>query len=153
TNMHGERLFQAPAVTSETYAYSPDESRFYEMLTEFILTGKAYASTLAASDRRLVILVLIAMQKLASSSVAAIRRALRRRLERLVAQQQQLEEARRRLDKHLEDLGTQYTRLEGFGQDDQLSQLEERIAELAAGVNLVEDEEPRLRELLAAAER
>lgn len=153
TDMHGERLFQAPAVTSETYAYSPEETRFYEMLTEFILTGKAYASTLAASDRRLVILVLIAMQKLASSSVAAIRRALRRRLERLVAQQQQLEDARHRLDKRLGDLGAQYARLEGVGQDDQLSELEEMIAELAAGVSLVEDEEPRLRELLAAAER
>lgn len=153
TDMHGEKLFQAPTVASETYAYSPQETHFYEMLTEFILTGKAYASKLNASDRRLVILVLIAMQKLASSSVAAIRRALRGRLERLVAQQQQLEDAKRRLDKHLEDLGAQYTRLEGFGQDDQLSQLEEKIASLAAGVSLVEDEEPRLRELLAAADR
>ena len=80
-------------MSSETYAYSPEETRFYGMLTEFILTGKAYASTLGASDQRLVMLVLIAMQKLASSSVAAIRRALRGRLERLVAQRQQLEDA------------------------------------------------------------
>ena len=153
TDMHGEKLFQAPTVASETYAYSPQETHFYEMLTEFILTGKAYASTLGASDRRLVILVLIAMQKLASSSVAAIRRALRRRLERLIAQQQELEGARRRRDKHIEDIGAEYSRLEGFGQDDRLSQLEEEIASLASGVSLVEDEEPRLRELLAAADR
>jgi len=70
TDLRGALLFQPPAVTWEAYAYSPEEAHFYNMLTEFILTGKAYASTLGASDRRLVILVLIAMQKLASSSVA-----------------------------------------------------------------------------------
>lgn len=151
TDLRGERLFQPPSVMSETYAYSPEEARFYEMLTEFILTGKAYASTLGPSDRRLVILVLIAMQKLASSSVAAIRRALRGRLERLVAQRQQLEEAKRRLDEHLDHLGAEYGGLESFGRDDELSRLEEELASLAA-VHLMQDEEPRLRELLAAAE-
>ena len=69
--------------TPQTYAYSDEESRFYAMLTEFIATGKAYASTLSSSDQRTVILVLISMQKLASSSVAAIRRALNRRLQKL----------------------------------------------------------------------
>ncbi len=153
TDLRGQRLFQPPSVTSQTYAYSPEEARFYEMLTEFILTGKAYASTLGVSDRRLVILVLIAMQKIASSSVAAIRRALRGRLERLVAQRQQIEEAKRRLNEHLERLGTEYTTLESAGRDDELSRLEEELLSLATGVQLMEDEEPRLRELLAAAER
>jgi hypothetical protein len=140
-------------VTSDTFAYSPEEADFYQMLTEFILTGKAYASTLGASDRRLVILVLIAMQKLASSSVAAIRRALRGRLARLVEKKQKHEEAKRRLDEHLERLRAEYTSLETFGRDDELSQLEEELASLAMGVRLTEDEEPRLRELLSVADR
>ena len=123
TDLKGKRLFQPTAVTSETYAYSAEEARFYEMLTEFILTGKAYASTLDASDQRLVILVLIAMQKLASSSVAAIRRALRGRLERLLAQRQKLADSRRKLD----ELGSEYAKLEGLGPNDEISRLEEKI--------------------------
>jgi hypothetical protein len=153
TDLQGTRLFQAPAVTAETYAYSPEEAHFYETLTDFILTGKAYASTLGASDQRLIVLVLIAMQKLASSSVAAIRRALRGRLERMVTQRQRLQEAKQTFRERLENLGADYVRLESIGQDDELSRLEEDIAELAAGVQLMQDEEPRLRELLTAAER
>jgi hypothetical protein len=152
TDLQGNPLFRAPAVISETYAYSPEETRFYETLTDFILTGKAYASTLGASDQRLVMLVLIAMQKLASSSVAAIRRALRGRLERMVSQRKQLLEAQRTFRERLEALGSDYVRLESVGQDDELSRLEEEIASLASGVQLMQDEEPRLRELLAAAE-
>jgi ERCC4-related helicase len=152
TDLTGARLFQAPVVASETYGYSPEEARFYGMLTEFILTGKAYASTLGAPDQRLVMLVLIAMQKLASSSVAAIRRALRGRLQRLVAQREELEGAGRRLEQLKEELATKYTKLEDAGPSDEISQLEEKIAELAEDVRLMEDEEPRLRELLAAAE-
>jgi len=153
TDLQGNRLFLPSAVTSETYAYSAEEARFYGMLTDFILTGKAYASTLGASDQRLVMLVLIAMQKLASSSVAAIRRALRGRLDRLVKHRQALEDARHRLDKHLEGLGQEYSNLETSGHDDELSRLEEEIASLAAGVPLMADEEPRLSELLVASEQ
>jgi superfamily II DNA or RNA helicase len=148
TDLQGKRLFQPPAVKSETYTYSTEERRFYGMLTEFILSGKAYASTLAASDQRLAMLVLIAMQKLASSSVAAIRRALRGRLQRLVAQRQKHAELRRRLD----DIGAEYKNLEDAGPNDETGRLEEELAELAAGVQLMADEEPRLRELLAAAD-
>lgn len=149
TDLKGQRLFQPPAVTSETYAYSPEEARFYGMLTEFILSGKAYASTLGASDQRLVMLVLIAMQKLASSSVAAIRRALRGRLERMLTQRQKLAEARQKL----EELGSDYAKLESSGPNDEIGRLEEEIVRLAAGVQLMADEEPRLRELLAAADQ
>ena len=149
TDLKGRRLFQPPAVTSETYAYSPEEARFYGMLTVFILSGKAYASTLGASDQRLVMLVLIAMQKLASSSVAAIRRALRGRLERMLAQRQKLAEVRQKL----EELGSEYANLESSGPNDEIGRLEEQIAKLAAGVQLMADEEPRLRELLTAADQ
>lgn len=149
TDLKGQLLFQPPAVTSETYAYSPEEARFYGMLTEFILSGKAYASTLGTSDQRLVMLVLIAMQKLASSSVAAIRRALRGRLKRLLEQRQKLAELRRKM----EELGSEYAQLEGLGPSDEINRLEEQIAELATGVQLMADEEPRLRDLLAVADQ
>ena len=152
TDLHGRHLFQPPKVTSETYEYSPEETRFYGMLTEFILTGKAYASTLGASDQRLVILVLISMQKLASSSVAAIRRALHNRLGRLTAQRKQLDNARQTFDARMAEIGAEYSNLEDDGNDDELSRLEEKIVSLAAGVRLMEDEEPRLRELLLAAD-
>src|SRR5262249_36590495 len=46
TDLAGRRLFQQPIVRSETYAYTLEEDRFYRTLTEFILTGKAYARTL-----------------------------------------------------------------------------------------------------------
>ncbi|WP_052195348.1 DEAD/DEAH box helicase [Deinococcus radiopugnans] len=86
TDLRGERLFQPPRVRSVTYAYSPAEAAFYARMTEFIATGKAYASSLGnGAEGRAVMLVLIAMQKLASSSVAAVHRALGRRLAGLQA--------------------------------------------------------------------
>jgi hypothetical protein len=69
TDLQGKRLLQAPRVTSETFQYSTEEERFYELLTTFIMTGQAYASHLTATDQRIVTLVLIAMQKLASNLV------------------------------------------------------------------------------------
>ena len=42
------------------------------MLTDFIATGKAYASKLSENDGRAVMLVLIAMQKLAKSLRVAV---------------------------------------------------------------------------------
>ena len=149
TDMRGKRLFQPPQVSPETYQYSPAEARFYEMLTEFILTGKAYASSLSTSDRRMVMLVLIALQKLASSSVAAIRRALQRRLERLVTARTQATRVLRE-QQDLRQLLTQYEELETEGEGDTTSRVEEEVA--SALIRLMGDEEPRLRELLAVAE-
>lgn len=84
TDMQGNLIFEPVRARRETYTYSADEARFYERLTEFIVSGRAYASTrLNQPERRKAILVLITMQKLASSSIAAVRRALHRRLERL----------------------------------------------------------------------
>jgi superfamily II DNA or RNA helicase len=144
TDLAGNRLFQEPLVRAETYAYTPEEAQFYQMLTEFILTGKAYAQTLAQSERRTVILVLIAMQKLASSSVAAIRRALHGRLARIVAGRKRLAE--------LEERFRSYREREEEGDTDTASAMEEQIAELSAQIVLMTDEEPRLRELVAAAD-
>ena len=80
TDMAGNRLFQPVINYPETYSYNAAEATFYQLLTEFIMAGNAYASGLDQNGRRQVTLVLIVMQKIASSSVAAIRSALRKRL-------------------------------------------------------------------------
>jgi ERCC4-related helicase len=150
TDLRGKPLFRAPKVTAETYRFSEREEAFYDLLTTFISTGRAYASTLGASDQRLATLVLIAMQKLASSSVAAIRRALKGRLARI-------EESRRKLNKleirrnHLAQELERYREAEEDADFDELSILEEQIAEQQAELRLMEDEEPRLKVLVEAA--
>lgn len=147
TDLKGNRLFQAPKVTSETYAYGKEEERFYAMLTEFIATGKAYASTLDSNDQRTAILVLIAMQKLASSSVAAIRRALKNRLARIQATREDIIELEKRKDTLLG-----YEELEQNFDIDELNKIDESIAEKTATLRLMEDEEPRMIELIEAAD-
>ncbi len=147
TDLKGQRLFHPPKVTPQTYTYSDEESRFYAMLTDFIATGKAYASTLSSSDQRTAILVLISMQKLASSSVAAIRRALNRRLQKLKGAKLELA----KLQTQREVL-SQYIQAEDEGDSDDVSRLEEQIAELIE-LNVVGDEEGRLEELIAAADQ
>lgn len=143
TDLSGNRLFQEPLVRSETYAYSRAEADFYGMLSEFILTGKAYAGTLRQGEGRAVMLVLIAMQKLASSSVAAIRRAVRGRLERTIGGREVLQQ-----------IQDQLTRLRGgMGEDeDQVNALEEQAVVVSTQLKLMDDELPRLKELLAAAD-
>lgn len=147
TDLKGNRLFKAPKVTSETYGYGKEEERFYAMLTEFIATGKAYASTLDSNDQRTAILVLIAMQKLASSSVAAIRRALKNRLARIQATREDIIELEKR-----KDLLIGYEELEQNFDIDELNEIDESIAEKTATLRLMEDEEPRMIELIEAAD-
>ena len=146
TDMSGEPLFTPVRSRRETYAYSPQEARFYEQLTQFIVTGKAYAAGLVSQDRRTVILILITMQKLASSSVAAVRRALARRLARLRQAETRLDAAREDLAR-LQELRTE----DDPANLDEVSRLEERVAESLRGVDLNPDEIPALEELLAAA--
>jgi superfamily II DNA or RNA helicase len=83
TDLSGKPLFFDPFVDSKVYGYNAEERNFYDKLTQFILSGRAYASSLSQSQGQAVILVLIVMQKLASSSVAAVRHTLRNRLEKL----------------------------------------------------------------------
>ncbi|MCG3777274.1 MAG: RNA polymerase-associated protein RapA [Nitrospira sp.] len=152
TDLSGERLFRAPRVSSETYTFSEPEARFYAMLTEFILAGKAYASSLDSTNGRAVILVLIAMQKLASSSVAAVRRALKGRLQRIIDARRKLETFEdERTDISARNARRDYAYSEAEGDLDRLSKLEEKIAELSSDLRLMEDEEPRLEELVTAA--
>ena len=145
TDMAGRRIFTDVRQLRETYAYSPDESRFYEQLTQFIVSGRAYAASLGSQDGRVVMLVLITMQKLASSSVAAVRRALTRRLGRLRDAQAKLDESGEHLAR-MEEL-----RAEGDPSNfDEVSRLEELVAELR-GIDLNPNEIPALEELLATA--
>lgn len=140
TDLEGKRLFHSPIVNSETYSYSAQEAEFYEMLTDFILTGRTYASGLSSTEGRAVMLVLIAMQKLASSSVAAIRRALKKRLDRIIEVRHELHE-----------LLSKYEELEEAGDNDQISQLEEELPGLSVWLQLMEDEETRIKELIKAS--
>lgn len=84
TDMRGQRLFQPIRQYPETYSYSPEEEHFYQLMTQFIQQGKAYAQSETARSRAHVMLVLTALQKLASSSVAAVRAALTTRRNRLL---------------------------------------------------------------------
>lgn len=153
TDMSGEKLFKPVKVYQETYSYSQEEAFFYELLTEFILTGRAYASKLSNSNnQRAVMLVLISLQKLASSSIAAIRRAIENRLNKLTV-----------IKKDLTGLEAQRERLDAFislseeGVDsaltDEVQALEEDILEITAKLSLMEDEKPRLEALLEAANK
>ena len=154
TDLQGTRLFKEPLVSSETYGFSAAEQDFYAMLTEFIMTGKAYASTLGATRGNAVILVLIAMQKLASSSVAAIRRAIEGRLTRLAAARVRLGSMEVPGSGGVQEVLSRYKEAEEWDDGDGEGPLEERlVADSALQLQLMEDEERRLRELLAAAER
>lgn len=150
-DMKGEKIFKPVQVSSKTYAYTEQEKHFYELLTEFIVTGKAYASSLSAREGRAVKLVLIAIQKLASSSIAAISRALSGRLARIKAGRQQLEDSEKRLREIKDFLAAAEDELDQ-SLTDELQAQEETIAELSANLQLMENEAPQLQILAQTAE-
>lgn len=143
TDMDGKPLFTPISIHTQTYSYSPEETLFYEKLTEFISDGRAYASTLNQQDGRFIVLVLIAMQKLASSSVAAVARAIRRRVLRLenlalVGELENLRQSAEALDA-----------ADDLGDTDARAELEERIAAAPTDAQLLPNEIAALKELLA----
>ncbi|HQO64039.1 MAG TPA: SNF2-related protein [Syntrophorhabdus sp.] len=149
-DMQGNKIFKPVKVSSETYTYTPEESRFYELLTEFIVTGKAYASSLSAREGKAVMLVLIAMQKLASSSIAAISKAIDGRLARIGTHREALNNSERRL--------SEIKSLLALSDDDydksltdELQVQEERIADLSTNLQLMENEVPQLQILAQTA--
>lgn len=146
TNMTGRPLFEPVTVGTEEYRYSEPEHRFYDLLTEYIVTGKAYAAQLAPPQQRTAFLVLIAMQKLASSSVAAIQRALRGRLSRLrkASTDRTRELTLRQALEHLIER-------DDPADADLRATLEEELAAAGAEVSIGPHEIPGLEELLAAA--
>jgi ERCC4-related helicase len=140
TDMAGNRLFQPVTNYPETYNYNEAETAFYNLLTQFIMAGNAYASGLDQNGRRQVTLVLIAMQKIASSSVAAIRSALHKRLANIEQQ----------VTKFREDQAT-VERTDEEGDEEALEALDRWEKE--AKFQLMADELPHLRSLIEAAER
>lgn len=85
TDLKGEKLFTPVTVESREYSFSEAERAFYDTLSEFIIDGRAYASTMDGRAQTARMLLLIALQKLAASSIAAIRSALVRRRDKLAA--------------------------------------------------------------------
>lgn len=150
-DMEGKKIFKPVNVSSETYAYSTEEADFYALLTEFIATGRAYASSLSSTNQRAVMLVLISMQKLASSSIAAIRRALSGRLTRLRHAGTDLENARNR-SQVIRDIIESADESNVSALTDELQRQEEVIAELSASLPLMEDEIPQLEVLISSAD-
>lgn len=146
TNLRGERLFQEPQVSTIPYHYNTEEAAFYRMMTDFIASGRAYATGLQGSQGRTVMLVLIALQKLASSSVAAVRSALHKRLAKL-------RELSSRMQRTLPAATDTISRLERFSDDPDLLNpvVEDEIATLY--LELMGNECARLDELIAAADR
>lgn len=139
TNMDGELLFQPIKQYPETFTYSPQEAHFYELMTNFIQVGKAYANALSSKQRGQVILVLIALQKLASSSVAAVRGALCARRGRMNVAAERL-----RIELSLD--------LDDTDADEENHALLQWVKESRQGeLRLMEDEAKHLDELLTAA--
>ncbi|MCK5665372.1 MAG: DEAD/DEAH box helicase, partial [Thiotrichaceae bacterium] len=148
TDMNGKKLFKPVTVTPKTYQFSPEEQAFYDRLTQFILSGQTYASSLSSTNQRAVQLVLIAMQKLASSSVAAIRSAIRGRIGRLATNKTRLAE----IDVQMKEM-TSYAKEGTVPElDDQYVALEEEFAETSVKILLMENELPMLKELLLLAD-
>jgi len=145
TDLNGKKLFKPQIVIQKTFEYTIEESEFYNLLTEFIVSGKAYASSLGFQDQRLVMLVLICMQKLASSSIAAIKRALNNRLDKLHDDNTPPQsKSTIRNAKSIDEMDSE-------SDGDTINQAEEKIAE-DTSLNLIDDEEKWLRLLIAAAE-
>ena len=152
TDMAGNKLFKPVNVMSRTYEYSTEEDTFYNLLTRFIISGQAYASSLNSRDQRAVMLVLTAMQKLASSSVAAIRRAIRGRL----ARHQQIKTRLAEIEQIQADMSAQVKEFQGEVSpelNDEWLALEEEYTAASVKVQLMNDELPRIKELLEAAEQ
>jgi len=150
TDMEGNKIFKPVIVSSETYSYSEAETDFYNLLTEFIGSGRAYASSLSSTGQQAVMLVLISMQKLASSSIAAISRALSGRLSRLHQAGRNLQQAQSR-QQVIKDILARADELNVSALTDELQRQEEVIAELSSTLPLMEDEIPQLEILVSRA--
>lgn len=150
TDMRGDRLFQPSTVHDQLYAYGKEEQAFYDKLTAFILSGKAFARSMQLGSQRTVMLVLITLQKLAASSVAAVAGALKKRLARLgggaergPSRQAELDAAWARLQEIEESEGATF--------DLERERLQDRIDELMDWLQISENELPSLRELVDTA--
>jgi len=134
TDLRGNKLFTPVTVESREYDFSPEEQRFYDTLSTFIVDGRAYASSLDGRAQSARMLVLITLQKLAASSIAAIRNALVRRRDKLLGAADQFRAAAILIR-------------EAIDLDDRAEQEETMPADVL--VHLMEGEIERLDELIA----
>lgn len=146
TDLSGKKLFKPQIVVPKTFRYSEEETYFYELLTEFITSGKTYASGLDQSNQRLVMLVLICMQKLASSSIGAIKKALENRLKNLEELDDKLNQLQRPKENIVRDIES-----DGYDEDERSSQEEKLASEVI--LSLLKDEKKWLKQLISAATR
>ncbi len=145
TDLAGNRLFTHPLVTTHHYAYSTAEEEFYEMLTEFIVSGRAYAQNLTQGQRRAVMLVLIAMQKIASSSIAAVCSALKNRrkhISKVADKESKIYRLQNMYDEAVNDVS-----------GDEVATVSVICAETAVNTRLFENEVDALNDLIQAAEQ
>jgi superfamily II DNA or RNA helicase len=140
TDMQGKPLFQPLRQFLETFSYTPPKEAFYRLMSEFIMAGKAYASSLTSTEGGQVMLVLIALQKLASSSIAAVLAALKTRQNRLG-----LEASRSRAELDLPSAGG----------EDEMEQALDAWARNAkrARLQLMDDQGAHLDELIRSGEK
>jgi ERCC4-related helicase len=146
TNLRGERLFRQPEIKTIPYHYDQAEDSFYQMMTEFVASGRAYATRLDGSQGRAVMLVLIALQKLASSSVAAVRSALQKRVAKL-------RELSSVVQRNRQPAAESAALLESYEDDAESYNfiVEDEISKLT--LELMDNECDRLTELIAAADQ
>lgn len=150
TDMRGDLLFKPSTVHDQTYTYSESEQAFYDKLTTFILSGKAFAKAMQLGSQRTVMLVLITLQKLAASSVAAVGSALAKRLARLTGEAGQARSRQTEIDA----LWARLQALDAAGGDesaDEVERLQDRIDEMMDWFQISENEIPSLQELVATA--
>lgn len=144
TNMQGEKLFKELHQRPMTFTYSPEETEFYQKMSEFIQEGRAYSMDLLGSLRQQVQLVLISLQKIASSSIAAIKSALKTRLSKFENNLKELKEA--------EDA---ITPDESTTEDEQelknLQEVEKAFRDMT--FKLMQDEAKHLKELIELADK
>lgn len=139
TDMNGKLLFKPVEQYPETFRYTQQEDAFYTLMSEFIVAGKTYATSLGKQEGGRVILVLIALQKLASSSIAAVVAALKTRQARLA---NEAEKSRTELESNF-----------AIEIEDATPELDEWLnAAKRERLQLVEDEGRHLGDLLVAGE-
>lgn len=140
TDLKGKRLFQPVKTQTVDYGYTEQEAEFYNLMSEFILDGRAYASDLSGRERSSRMLLLIALQKLAASSISAIRSALSKRRTTLATTVALGRGASPQLVEQRED------------EDDDERSLREETTIGEVSLTLMSDEIARLDEILARAD-
>lgn len=140
TDLKGKRLFQPVKTQTVDYGYTEQEAEFYNLMSEFILDGRAYASDLSGRERSSRMLLLVALQKLAASSISAIRSALSKRRTTLATTVALGRGASPQLVEQRED------------EDDDERSLREETTIGEVSLTLMSDEIARLDEILARAD-